>query len=463
MDLNYGLTVSEAPKDVSFADPISNLESYYTHSGKTRSKANVRQDRENPCHCFNLFLYTSVLWFPMATPGIAHEFLLSKTKAMGMNLRVPSHIEALVPYPPGKPLEELEREYGIVDSIKLASNENPLGPSPKAVAAMQGALTRLHRYPDGSGYYLRRKLSEKYGLPFDGIVLGNGSNEIIELVIRAFVLPGDEVILPAPSFLVYGLAVQTVGARGISVPLQGFHLDLKAMAAAVTERTRVVFVNNPNNPTGTVVRRQELATFLAGLPSDVIVVLDEAYIEFVRDPECPNGFDVVRSSASPVVVLRTFSKAYGLAGVRIGYGVMPAQVADYLNRVRQPFNTTALSQAAALAALDDDEFLAKTRETVWSGLVFLYEELKRLQLPYVSTETNFVLIEVPREARLVYEAMLHRGVIIRSMASYGLKNHVRINVGLPEENRRCMQVLEQVLVEMGGVRTFAADTTAALR
>jgi len=181
----------------------------------------------------------------------------------------------------------------------------------------------------------------------------------------------------------------------------------------------------------------------------VIVVLDEAYIEFVRDPECPNGFDEVRSGTSSVVVLRTFSKAYGLAGVRIGYGVMAPQVADYLNRVRQPFNTTTLSQVAALAALDDDEFLAKTRETVWSGLAYLYGELKRLQLPYVPTQTNFVLIEVPLEARLVFEAMLRRGVIIRSMASYGLKSHVRINVGLPEENLRCMQALEQVLIEMG--------------
>jgi histidinol-phosphate aminotransferase len=382
---------------------------------------------------------------------------------MGMNLRVPPHIEALVPYPPGKPLEELEREYGIADSIKLASNENPLGPSPKAVTAIQGACTRLHRYPDGSGYYLRRKLSDKYGLPFEGIVLGNGSNEIIELVIRAFVLPGDEVILPAPSFLVYALAAQTVGARGVSVPLKDFHLDLKAMAAAVTERTRVIFVNNPNNPTGTIVRRQELATFLAGLPGDVLVVLDEAYIEFVRDPECPDGFEEHRRSSPPVVVLRTFSKAYGLAGVRIGYGVMPAPVADYLNRVRQPFNTTALSQVAALAALDDDEFLTRTRETVWSGLAYLYGELKRLQLPYVPTQTNFVLIEVPLEARLVYEAMLRRGVIIRSMASYGLKNYVRINVGLPEENRRCIHALEQVLIETGGAKTGAVDTTAALR
>jgi len=382
---------------------------------------------------------------------------------MGMTLRVPSHIDGLVPYPPGKPLEELEREYGITDSIKLASNENPLGPSPKAVAAIQGVLTRLHRYPDGSGYYLRRKLSEKYALPFDGIVLGNGSNEIIELVIRAFVLPGDEVILPAPSFLVYGLVVQTVGARGIPVPLKDFHLDLEAMAAAVTARTRVVFVNNPNNPTGTIVRRRELAAFLGQLPGDVIVVLDEAYIDFVRDPECPNGFDEIHRTAPPLVVLRTFSKAYGLAGVRIGYGVMPGRVADYLNRVRQPFNTTVLSQVAALGALDDDEFLVKTRETIWNGLTYFYAELNRLQLPYVPTQTNFVLIEVPLEARLVYEAMLRRGVIIRSMASYGLKNHIRINVGLPEENRRCVQALERVLAESGCAKVVAGDTTAAVR
>ncbi len=374
---------------------------------------------------------------------------------MVMNLRIPSHIDSLVPYPPGKPLEELEREYGIVDSIKLASNENPLGPSPKAVAAMQAVLTRLHRYPDGSGYYLRRKLSEKFGLPFEGIVLGNGSNEIIELVIRAFVMPGDEVVLPAPSFLVYGLVVQTVGARGVPVPLKDFHIDLAAMASAVTARTRVVFVNNPNNPTGTIVRQSELTSFLDQLPDDVIVVLDEAYLDFTRDPLCPNGFDLIHRTAPPLVVLRTFSKAYGLAGVRIGYGVMPAAVADYLNRVRQPFNTTTLSQVAAMAALDDDEFLAKTQEIVWSGLTYFYAELERLQLAYVPTQTNFILIEVPVEARLVYEAMLRRGVIIRSMASYGLKNHIRINIGLPEENRRCIQALELVLAELGDTKRIA--------
>ncbi|HBD07918.1 MAG TPA: histidinol-phosphate transaminase [Syntrophobacteraceae bacterium] len=365
-----------------------------------------------------------------------------------MKLRVPSHIDSLIPYPPGKPLEELEREYGIRGSIKLASNENPLGPSPKAVAAMQNALAQLHRYPDGSGFYLRRKLSEKYHLPFDGIVLGNGSNEIIELVIRAFVQPGDEVVMPAPSFLVYSLVAQTVGARGVPVPLQDFHLDLKAMAAAVTARTRVVFINNPNNPTGTIVGKHELAEFLEGLPSDVVVVLDEAYIDFVRDQECPNGFDEVQRAAPPVVVLRTFSKAYGLAGLRIGFGVMPAQVADYLNRVRQPFNTTTLSQVAALAALEDDEFLAITRRNTWDGLTYLYGELERLSLPYVPTQANFILIEVPVEARRLYEAMLRRGVIIRSMASYGLPRYVRINVGLPEENQRLVRTLDEVLAEL---------------
>lgn len=367
-----------------------------------------------------------------------------------MKPRVPAHIDSLIPYPPGKPLEELEREYGIRDSIKLASNENPLGPSPKAVAAIQNALARLHRYPDGSGFYLRRKLSEKYQIAFDGIVLGNGSNEIIELVIRAFVSPGDEVVMPAPSFLVYSLVVQTVGARGIPVPLKDFHIDLKAMAAAVTSRTRVIFVNNPNNPTGTIVRNPELAAFLDNLPTDVIVVLDEAYIDFVRDKECPNGFEEIQRAAPSVVVLRTFSKAYGLAGVRIGYGVMPAQVADYLNRVRQPFNTTTLSQVAAMAALDDDAFLAATQHNTWEGLAYLYAELGRLRLAYVPTQTNFILIEVPLEARRLYEAMLRRGVIIRSMASYGLPRHIRINVGLPEENQRLVKTLEAALAELVG-------------
>jgi histidinol-phosphate aminotransferase len=375
-----------------------------------------------------------------------------------MKLNVPDHIASLVPYPPGKPLEELEREYGISGSIKLASNENPLGPSPKALAAIKGALNHLHRYPDGSGYYLRRKLSQKLAIPFPGIVLGNGSNEIIELVIRAFLTPGDEVILPAPSFLVYRLAVQAMGGIGISVPLKDFQLDLESMAQLVTPRTKVIFINNPNNPTGTIIKRSEFERFLNGLPDNVIVVLDEAYIEFVREVDTPCGFDYISAPDSHLVVLRTFSKAYGLAGLRIGYGAMHPDLADYLNRVRQPFNTSALSQIGALAALDDDAFLLRTQQTVWEGLSYLQRELERLQLNCLPTHTNFFLIEVPVDAKTVYEAMLRQGVIVRAMNAYGLPRYIRINVGLPAENERFIQTFRQVLAALGDSGSTKAVT-----
>lgn len=359
---------------------------------------------------------------------------------------VPEHIASLTPYPPGKPMEELEREYGIRNSIKLASNENPLGPSPKAVEAVCSALDRLHRYPDGSGYYLRKRLSEKFDLPFDGIVLGNGSNEIIELVIRVFLLPGDEVLIPAPSFLVYKLAVQTVGARGVPIPLKDLTIDLDRTLEAVTPRTKIIFINNPNNPTGTIVKRSHFESFLRGLPPKIVLVLDEAYIEFARDQDIPSGFDYIRRAEGPgVIVLRTFSKAYGLAGLRIGYGAMDPGIADYLHRVRQPFNTGTLAQIGALAALDDEDFLAESRDTVWKGLRYLYEEVERLGLEPLPTEANFFLIRVPLDAQKLYEAMLRRGVIVRAMNAYGLDRYIRINAGLPEENRRFIEALAETL------------------
>lgn len=364
-----------------------------------------------------------------------------------MKPSVPEHIASLVPYPPGKPIEELEREYGITDSIKLASNENPLGPSPKAMQAVTGALSRLHRYPDGSGYYLRKRLSEKYALPFDGIVLGNGSNEIIELAIRAFLVPGDEVIMPAPSFLVYKLAVQTMGGKAIHIPLKRFAIDLEKTAGAVTPRTKMIFVNNPNNPTGTLVSKRDFDVFLDRIPPEIVVVLDEAYIEFARDPDTPNGFDCIGRQGPFVIVLRTFSKAYGLAGLRIGFGAMNPFLADYLHRVRQPFNTGTLAQIAALAALDDEDFLRKTQRVVWDGLQYLYREVERLRLNYLPSEANFFLIEVPGPAKWFYEAMLRQGVIVRAMSSYGMENHIRINAGLPEENERFIRTLSDTLVQ----------------
>jgi len=361
---------------------------------------------------------------------------------------VPEHIKQIVPYPPGKPLEELEREYGIKDAIKLASNENPLGPSPKAVEAIKQVLGKLHRYPDGSSFYLRRKLAEKFNVPFDGIVLGNGSNEIIEMVSKAFLQQGDEIIVPQPSFLMYQIVAQIVGARAISVPLVDYRVDLKGMASAVTDRTKVIIVNNPNNPTGTVVSREEWDSFLKKLSKNVVVVVDEAYVEFMQDGVSFNAIDYIHLSGPYVVALRTFSKAYGLAGLRIGYGFTNPEIADYLNRVRQPFNVNMLAQVGALAALDDDEFLNKSRQVVWEGLKYLYDRISEMGLNYIPTHTNFFLIELPVHAKVVYQSLLRKGIIVRAMDSYGLERFIRITVGLPEENERFILALKEVLKEV---------------
>jgi histidinol-phosphate aminotransferase len=363
-----------------------------------------------------------------------------------MRPRAPEHIASITPYPPGKPIEELEREYGISGSIKLASNENPIGPSPRAVEAILAALSKLNRYPDGSGFYLRKKLAEKYRIPFDGIMLGNGSNELIELVIRAFLTPGDEVIMPAPSFLLYKLVVQWMGGKPIPVPLRAdLGIDLNKMSETVTPKTKVIFLTNPNNPTGTVINKSDFETFLTSVSPNVVIVLDEAYIEFNRNPDTPLGFDYIGRNGPGVIALRTFSKAYGLAGLRIGYGTMDPDIASFLNRVRQPFNTGSLAQAAALAALDDDEFLHKTQQTIWTGLQYLYDEVEKMGLRYIPSEANFFLIEVACEAKNLFEAMLRRGVIIRSMASYGMDRFIRVNAGLPGENERFVRTLSEVL------------------
>jgi histidinol-phosphate aminotransferase len=358
---------------------------------------------------------------------------------------VPPHIAAIDPYPPGKPIEELERELGIKNSIKLASNENPLGPSPKAVAAVREKLDGLHRYPDGSGYYLRRRIAEKLGVPMEAVVIGNGSNEILELVIRTFVRPGLEVIIPNPSFLVYRLAVQTVGGTVVSVPLKDFTIDLDGVLRAVTDRTRLIFINNPNNPTGTVLSKTAFTDFFQALPADVVVVIDEAYIEFAPSGSTFDGLDFVSAQGPWVVTARTFSKAYGLAGLRVGYGIMDPAVAAFLHRVRQPFNVSTLAQVAALAALDDDDFLERSRRVVREGLAYLYRGLDALGVAYLPTHTNFFLIAVPVDAKKIYEAMLREGVILRAMNAYGLDRHIRVNVGLPEENERFLKAFAKVL------------------
>ncbi len=362
-----------------------------------------------------------------------------------MKLSVPEYIESIDPYKPGKPLEELEREYGIRDSIKLASNENPLGPSPKAVEAIRAGMESLHRYPDGQGYGLVAKLAEKLGVASENVVLGNGSDDIIAMLTRAMLQPGDEAILPQPSFLMYEITVRSAGAVPVFVPLDdSLAIDLDEMLRRVTSRTRMAFLCNPNNPTGTVFSKKQFRAFLAGLPPEVIVVVDEAYIEFVRDRDCARGINYLDADRA-VVTLRTFSKAYGLAGLRIGYGVMRETLSKYLHRVRLPFNASSLAQAGAIAALDDEVFLQKTLHLVQEGLKYLFKSLDRLGIRYFPTQSNFFLIDVARNADDVFELMLREGVIVRSMTSYGYPNYIRINVGLPGENERFIRAFEKVL------------------
>ncbi len=363
-------------------------------------------------------------------------------------MNVPSHIQKIKPYPPGKPIDELKRELGVEEPIKLASNENPLGPSPLALKAMEESLTSVNRYPDGSAYYLRRKISEVFSIPFEGIVVGNGSNELIEMSFKAFTRYGEGVVVPEPSFLMYSLTARVLGLNVKGVALRDFRLDLEAMVDAVDSSIRVVIVNNPNNPTGTIVKKDEWEEFLSRLPKDIFVILDEAYIEFVTDEDCPIGTDYIDTKGPKVIVIRTFSKAYGLAGLRIGYCMTSPDVADYLNRVRQPFNVNSLAQAAALAALDDEDFIKRTRALVLNQLDFLYSELKKLGLNYVPTQTNFFLIEMPVSARLVYERLLKKGIIARAMDSYGLGKYLRVSVGLEEENRLFLAKLAEVLNEV---------------
>ena len=359
-------------------------------------------------------------------------------------MKVPDYIAKLEAYVPGKPIEELEREYGISGPVKLASNENPIGPSPRAVEAIRNALKDLHRYPDGYSYHLRKKLGEKLGVAGDKIVFGNGSNEIIELLVRTFIREGDCVVIPSPSFLMYEIIVQAAGAQIVKVALKDLRIDLEAMAKSVSENTRMVFVNNPNNPTGTIISRDAFNGFLKAIPPDVIVVMDEAYMEFVRDRDCVVGLDYL-DSRNLVVSLRTFSKAYGLAGLRLGYGVMKKDLADFMNRVRQPFNTNTLAQIGALAALDDEVFFEKTVKMVHEELDLLFAQVSKLGLRCFPTQTNFFLIDVGRDAKEVFERMLRRGVIVRAMNAYGYPNHIRVNVGLPEENRRFVKALKEVI------------------
>ncbi|HEY7743020.1 MAG TPA: histidinol-phosphate transaminase [Burkholderiales bacterium] len=355
----------------------------------------------------------------------------------------PGYIRAIAPYQPGKPISELAREMGMDEAriIKLASNENPRGVSPLAQRAIAAVLPELARYPDGNGFDLKQALSRRHGLPQERIVLGNGSNDVLEMAARAFLGPGLNAIYSQHAFAVYPLAVQAAGAAGIEIPAKDFGHDLAGMRRAVTPATRLVFIANPNNPTGTLVPARELEAFIAGLPREVLVVLDEAYNEYLA-PE--NRSDTIGWLARfpNLVVTRTFSKVYGLAGLRVGYALAEAGVADLMNRVRQPFNVNSVALAAATAALDDTTFVRESFELNRSGMRQLAEGFKRLAIEYIPSHGNFVSFKV-NDAGGVYRKLLRAGVIVRPIASYGMPQHLRVTVGLEAENARFLAALAQ--------------------
>lgn len=357
----------------------------------------------------------------------------------------PGHIRAIAPYQPGKPISELAREMGIDEAgiIKLASNENPLGVSPLARRAIEATLDDLARYPDGNGFGLKQALSLRHGVPQERIVLGNGSNDVLEMAARAFLAPGLEAVYSQHAFAVYPLAVQAAGATGIEVPAKDYGHDLAAMRRTVTPRTRLAFIANPNNPTGTLVPARELEAFIADLPREVLVVLDEAYHEYLGEEFRSDSIGWLKRFPN-LVVTRTFSKVYGLAGLRVGYAFAAAGVADLMNRVRQPFNLNSIALAAATAALDDAGFVRESFELNRSGMRQLTEGFKRLAIEYIASYGNFVSFRV-RDAAGVFQKLLSAGVIVRPIASYGMPQHLRVTVGLESENTRFLAALERAL------------------
>lgn len=359
-----------------------------------------------------------------------------------------SCVAQIAPYVPGKPVKELERELGIASCVKLASNENPLGPSPKAVAAIQQFLAdsgELCRYPEGSGYYLKAALQKKLStsdiqVGHDNLILGNGSNELLNLATRTYMGPGDEAVMSQMSFVVYKMAVMSVGGVAHEVPMIDFRHDLDAMAAAITPKTKMVFIANPNNPTGTTNTAGEFERFMKRVPENVLVVVDEAYIEYVSRPDYPDTLRYFAAGRN-ILLLRTFSKVYGLASLRIGYGIAKPEIVDAINRLREPFNTNTLAQVAAEAAVGDAEHVTRTVSVNAAGKMYLMKELAALGMPGVPSEANFIFIPLERESMPLYEGLLRKGVIIRPVGPKA----IRISIGQPHENERCIAALKEIL------------------
>ena len=366
------------------------------------------------------------------------------------NIAVPG-VRALQPYQPGKPVSELERELGIRNIVKLASNENPLGPSPKVLSLLQEALVEIPRYPDGNGFHLKKSLAEIYGVGIDQITLGNGSNDVLELVARTFLSPGAHAIYSQYAFAVYPLVVQAIGAKGIAVPNgnwargQGYGHDLETMARQVTDECKVVFIANPNNPTGTYCDGGALGDFLEALPRQVVIVVDEAYFEYVEKDDYPDSLALLQSHPN-LVVTRTFSKAYGLAGLRVGYAISSPEIADLLNRVREPFNVNSLALVGAEAALLDQDYVTYSREMNRQGLSQLMQGLEKLGIDYIPSVGNFLSFDCKRKALPIYQGLLRQGVIVRPLDNYEMPQHLRVTVGTACENTEFLKALAIVMV-----------------
>ncbi len=356
-------------------------------------------------------------------------------------------LERITTYEPGKPIEEVKREMGVQDVVKMASNENPLGPSPLALEAIQEYLPQINYYPDGNSYYLKEALSERLALTPDNIIIGNGADELITLVSAAYLNPGEEIIMAHPSFSEYEFAASLMDARTVRIACQEFKHDLQAMAAAVNERTKLIMLCNPNNPTGTIVTQEEQENFLKELPADILVIIDEAYYEYVTDPAYPQSIELLKRGYN-ILILRTFSKIYGLAGLRVGYGLARENIITDLNTVCAPFNVNSVAQVAARAALRDEEHRQAVLNLNNRGKKYLSKEFERLGLFYLPTEANFFFVEVKVEARELFNKLLSKGVIIRSGDIFGFPQFIRVSIATEEQNARFIKALEESLAEM---------------
>ena len=367
------------------------------------------------------------------------------SKQSKLKLLATPDIMKIKSYQPGKPIEELKRELGLRTVVKLASNENPLGPSSKAIEAIKKYASEVNIYPDGGSYYLKKALAEKLGISQGDIILGNGSDEIVSLITRVFLQKGDEVIMGDPSFLMYKIDTQLNQATIIPIPLKDFRLDLPAMAKAITSRTKLVFISNPNNPTGTIVEEKEVKSFLKALPPQIVVVFDEAYFEYVEDNGYPLTINLL-DGRNNIIILRTFSKIYGLAGLRIGYGICQSQIIEILNQARPPFNVNSLAQVAALASIKDQGQVIQSKQLVKEETKYLYSSLRKMKLSYIPTHANFMLIKLGKKASDIEKRLLHDGIIIRGMKAYNLPQYIRLTIGTREQNKKFIGSLRKILL-----------------